>query len=58
MTCLNISPEENKINKMRQRDQGLSDEEYKIELSDFESLDDKPDNSIDVVMSSDCFMYC
>ena len=43
---------------MRQREQGLSDEEYKIELSDFESLDDKPDNSIDVVMSSDCFMYC
>lgn len=27
-------------------------------MADFESLDHKPSESIDVVLSSDCLMYC
>lgn len=58
MTCLNISPEENVINAARQKEQGLTDAEYSIEMADFESLDYKESESIDVVLSSDALMYC
>ena len=58
MTCLNISPKENVVNEQRMKEQGLSDDVYSIEMADFNSLDHKATESVDVVLSSDAFMYC
>lgn len=57
MSCLNIAPAENEINAVRMKEQGLTDKEYSIELADFESLDKKETESLDVVLSSDALMY-
>lgn len=36
----------------------MFDEEYSIEMGDFEFLDAKKDESLDVIMSSDCLCFC
>ena len=58
MTCLNISHEENLINARRLKEQGLTEDEYSILMADFESMDTIESGSVDIVLSSDCLVYC